>query len=156
MATKADAANLEWFGADTETSNSGRTTTAVLEKFNGVPAYVPKNVMQPDGTTKEQPVLVQPKANLRTRTSGRDDRIAELTARYKLAREAFTFAPPDDKDTWERRMKIAFCEMQLERFAQQLEKYQARSDARPEQIEHYQQRIDAMRGRWLRLTGQGD
>lgn len=122
---------VDWFGADTTTKDGGKTTTAILEsvtKANGRP--------------------------LRVRTSGKDDRIAELTARYKLARSAAEIAPLDDRPAWERRREIAYCEMQLERFAQQLEKYRARSDARPEQIEHYEQRLDMMRGRWLRLTGQ--
>lgn len=122
---------VEWFGADKETSDGGKTTTVVLEsvtKANGSP--------------------------LRVKTSGRDDRIAELTARYKMMRSAADVAPLDDREAWEKRRDIAFAEMQMERFAQQLEKYRARDNARPEQIEHYQQRLDAMRGRWLRLTGQ--
>lgn len=129
MATKPKG--TEWFGADRDQSDGGRTTTAVLDsvtKANGAP--------------------------LKVRTSGRDDRIAELTARYKLLRSAAELAPLDDRATWETRRDIAYAEMQMERFAQQLEKYRARSDARPEQIEHYEQRLDAMRGRWLRLTGQ--
>ena len=122
---------VEWYGADREQSDGGKTTTTVLDsvtKQNGAP--------------------------IRVKTSGRDDRIAELTARYKLLRSAAEVAPLDDRATWETRRDIAYAEMQMERFAQQLEKNRARSDARPEQIEHYEQRLDAMRGRWLRLTGQ--
>lgn len=131
MANKSDAANLEWFGADYEQSKGGKRTSVVLEGVT---------------TKRGSPVMAK--------TTGRDDRIAELTARYKTLRSAADVAPLDDRSTWEKRRDIAFAEMQLERFAQQLEKYRKRSDARPEQVEHYQQRIDAMRGRWLRLTGQ--
>jgi hypothetical protein len=127
MAKKADAAKLDWFGAESAVTGE-REVTAVYENPHG--------------------------KNLRVKTSGRNERIAEMTARYKMARSIWQVAPPDDKPQREREMEIALAEMQLERFAQQLEKYKARPNATPEQIEHYQQRIDAMRGRWLRLVGQ--
>lgn len=122
---------VEWFGAEYETSNGGRTTTVVNERLLG-----------PNGRP------------IRVRTTGRDDQIAKVTARYKYARSVFESAPPDDKAQREREMNIAYAEMQLERFAQQLEKYRARPDARPDQIKVYQDRIDSVRGQWLRLTGQ--
>ena len=126
MAKKTD--KLEWYGADRQTSDGGKTTTAQMQSVSGKSFLV--------------------------KTSGKDDRIAELTARYKLMRSAADLSPADDKATWEQRRDIAFCEMQLERYTQQLEKYQARPNARPDQIKLYQERIDGMRGRWLRLIGQ--
>lgn len=127
MTKKSDAANLDWFGAESAATGE-REVTAVYDNPHG--------------------------KNLRVKTSGRNERIAEVTARYKMARSMYEVAPPDDKPMRERQMNIALAEMQLERFAQQLEKYQARPNARPEQIAHYQDRIDAMRGRWMRLVGQ--
>lgn len=130
MARKSD--KLEWFGADTEKTKGGRRTNVVLD-----------SVRKADGRP------------LRVRTTGKDERIAELTARFKMARSAAEIAPLDDREAWEKRRDIAYAEMQIERFAQQLEKYKARGNTRPEQIQVYEDRIDAMRGRWLRLTGQG-
>src|SRR5690349_9257843 len=118
---------IDWFDAEKETSNGGRTTTVRGE-----------NVLTLDGRT------------MRARTTGKDDRIAELTARYKFFRGAAEFAPADDRANRIRQRDIAYAEMQIERFAQQLEKYRARPDARPEQVAHYEERLDMMRGRWMR------
>lgn len=121
---------VEWFGADRETTGpDGRTTTAQLEPVDG---------------TKP----------LRVSTSGKDGKIAELTARYKLMRSAAELAPPDDREAWEKRRDIAFTEMQIERFQQQLDKYIERGDPRPEQVQVYKDRLSMMKGRWLDLTGQ--
>jgi hypothetical protein len=141
---KSDAANLEWWGADRGTTGD-RKVTAVMPNFEGVRAKV---VRKGEEVERDPPKL------MRVQTVGQDERIAELTSRYKLLRGVAEFAVPSDRAEWARRREIAFAEMQLERFAQQLEKYRKLPQATELQIEHYQNRIDLMRGRWLRLTGQ--
>jgi hypothetical protein len=149
---------IEWFGADVEEDTDRKTTGVYLDGFRGVDADVPRQQRQPDGTVKEvmvrkpAPTIVQAKTTAGERT---DQKIATLTARYKVFREAARFAPPDDREAFETRRDIALAEMQVARFRAKLERYQAQPNPRPEQVQLYKNTINQWRGRFAELTGQG-
>jgi hypothetical protein len=154
---KQDERKTEWFGADVEEDPARRRMAVYLDGFRGVDADVPRQVRQPDGTVKEilvrrpAPRVVQAKTTAGPRTG---QEIGALTARYKVAREAFRFAPADDKGAWETRMNLALAEMQLARFRQKLERYQAQPNPRPEQVQLLKNTIAIWRGRFAELAGQ--
>jgi hypothetical protein len=152
-----DQRKIEWFGADVEEDAGRRETAVYLDGFKGIDADVPRQQRQPDGTVAEvmvrrsAPTVVQARTTAGER-AGHD--VGRLTARYKTFREAARFAPPDDRETWEARRDIAFAEMQIARFRQKLERYQAGEDVRPEQVHELKNRIAMWRGRFAELTGQ--
>jgi antibiotic biosynthesis monooxygenase (ABM) superfamily enzyme len=81
--------------------------------------------------------------------------IGVLTARFKTFREAARFAPPSERETWERRRDIAFAEMQIARFRNKLDRYQEREkNPRPEQVQALKNTLAMWRGRFAELTGQ--
>jgi exonuclease I len=153
----AKTSGIEWFGADIEERETDRvkSTEAQFHGFKGVDADVPRNVRQPDGTVAT--VMVRkpaPKYLRAVTTSAKDAEIARLTARYKMLREGFRFAPLDDKEMWETRRDIAFAEMQLARFRQKLARYESQPNPRPEQVQLYKNIIAMWRGRFAELTHQ--
>lgn len=157
MAKDTDGHTVEWFGADVEEDPERKQTTAEFHGFEGVDADVPRSIRQSDGTVKDVVVRMAPPRYLRARTTAgarTDHDVARKTARFKLMREGFRFAPPDDKETWEKRMNIALAEMQVARFEQKLARYRSQPNPRPEQIDVLQDTIDKWRGRWMRAVGQ--
>lgn len=154
---KKDKETIEWFGADVEEHPERGRTELYLPGKHWVDAAVPRPVRQADGTYQTQPVrMPAPRHMMVKTTSKRDHKIGQLTARYKMARDAFHYAPVDDKETWERRMHIAHAEMQIARFQQKLANYQAReANPRPEQVQLLKEHIWKWQGRFAELTGQG-
>jgi hypothetical protein len=148
---------LDWFGADVDDDPNAKTTAAELHGFKGVDADVPRSVRQEDGTVatvmvrKPAPTYLRAKTTAGERT---DHDIARKTARFKMAREGFNFAPPDDKEMWERRRDLAFAEMQIARFRAKLARYEAGENVRPEQVQLYKNTIAMWRGRFAELSGQ--
>jgi hypothetical protein len=100
---------------------------------------------------KPAPTYLRAKTTAGERT---DHDIARKTARFKMAREGFNFAPPDDKEMWERRRDLAFAEMQIARFRAKLARYEAGENVRPEQVQLYKNTIAMWRGRFAELSGQ--
>jgi hypothetical protein len=149
---------IEWFGADVEEDPDRRRTAVYLDGFRGVDATVMRPQRQPDGTVADVPVrraaptIIQAKTTAGPR-AGHD--IGRLTARFKTFREAARFAPPDDRATWETRRDISFAEMQIARFRQKLERYEATDNPRPEQVALLRDHVAKWRVRFAELTGQG-
>jgi hypothetical protein len=149
--------DINWFGADVEENKDKNRTAVYIDGFKGVDADVIRPVRMDDGTVQDiavrrpAPNIIMAKTTAGIRT-GHD--IGKLTARYKTFREAARFAPLDDREMWETRRDIALCEMQIARFQQKLERYQERSDARPEQIRLIKDTINRYRGQWMELTKQ--
>lgn len=159
MAKKADeqeAKPLEWFGADIEQDRDGNRTTAVLDGFKGVDSDVPKTRTADDGVTLTRVLVRKPAPGpmgMRVRTSvpDKNKKIGELTARYKLMRSAFQFAPMADKDMWEKRRDIAYHEMQVARFQQKLDKVDKATN--PNQYRALRRKVNEHRGELAELMG---
>lgn len=150
--------SLDWFGADVEDDPAAKTTAAEYHGYLGVDADVPRQVRQSDGTVATVMVRKPAPKYLRAKTTAgerTDHAVAQTTARYKLMREGARFAPDADKEAWETRKELAYCEMQIARFKQKLERYEAGGDTRPEQVQLYKDTINKYRGRFAELTGQG-
>lgn len=148
---------LDWFGADVEEDAEAKTTEAEFHGFKGVDADVPRDVRQADGSVETVMVRKPAPRYLRAKTTGgerTDHAVARTTARYKLMREGFRFAPADDKELWETRMNVALAEMQIARFRQKLARYEAMENPRPEQVQLYKNTIAMWRGRFAEWTGQ--
>jgi hypothetical protein len=148
---------LDWFGADVEERETDRVkeTATEFHGFRGVEADVPRQVRQEDGTVQTVMVRKPAPKYLRAKTTSPNDAdIARLTARYKMAREGFRFAPLDDKETWERRMNLALAEMQIARFRAKLARYEVSENPRPERVQLYKNTIAMWRGRFAELSGQ--
>lgn len=151
-----DERTLDWFGADVEDDPEAKTTAAELHGFRGVDADVPRNVRQEDGTVATVLVRKPAPKYLRAKTTAGarvDHDVARTTARFKMAREGFRFAPLDDKELWETRATIAYAEMQIARFRQKLKRYEAGENPRPEQLQLLKDRISYWRGRFAEATG---
>jgi hypothetical protein len=118
---------------------------------------VPRNVRNPNTGEVETRLVRKPAPKyLRAKTTAgerTDHEIARLTARYKMAREGFRFAPADDKAEWERRRDISYAEMQIARFKAKLARYQAQPNPRPEQVQVLKDTINRYRGQWFELIG---
>lgn len=147
-----------YFDAEMETSRDGQRVEVMIDGYKGVDADVPKTreVMTKDGPKLERVMVRKPAprpGQMAAKTTAKNNPIAKATARYKLFRSAFQFAPDSDKDERERQMNIAFAEMQIARFTEASELAKARGDAKT--AEHYQDKADKHRGAWMRLTGQG-
>lgn len=149
---------LEWWNAEVEKDRDGNRTTAMIDGYQGVDADVPKTRRGDDGqlvrVDVRKPAPRPGHMRVRTSVPAKNKAIGELTARYKLMRSAFQFAPLADKEMWERRMDIAFAEMQIGRYRQKLDRYLTTPSPRPEQVKLLRDTISLHRGRLLELTGQ--
>jgi hypothetical protein len=169
MPKKSDAANLDWFGAETE-DKGDRTVASMLDGFKGVPfeRQRTREVIDPETGAvsvetymKQYPAPRGDKMHVKT-TGGKyiSDKLIQLKNRYKLLDAAFYASNPDDKELWERRRAIAFNEMQAQAYREKLQMYlenpMRKGDPapRPKQVELLQQYIDRYHGAWLRLIGQ--
>ncbi len=120
----ANTETTDFFGADVErTSDHHRTLYFEGPTFRD--AEIPKQRVI-DGATNgaTETVMVRRPAPkyIVVRTSSKNGDIGDLTARYKMTREIFRFSKPADKDEAERRMNLAYHEMQVARFTEALAK----------------------------------
>ena len=119
---------LEWYGADVVKAKDDREVTAVTEGTNG-------------------------QKDLRVKTSAKDARIAELTARTKMVRSRRDTAPEGERTYWEQMFEIANHEERAERMRQKLARYESQGDTRPEQVRAYRDRIAYHVGMIAELKG---
>jgi hypothetical protein len=111
--------DVDFFGADVERSD-GNSRALFYEGPTFVDADVPKQKLIPGSTNgATETVMVRRPAPkyIAVKTTAKQSDIGDLTARYKMAREIFRFSKPKDKDEAERRMNLAYHEMQAARFA---------------------------------------
>ena len=143
-------------GAEVEQRRENKYA-AMIDGFNGVDSDVPKTVVDRDLETGRQSLKRETRrmaapANgqmLVTTSGGKrsPERLTALRNRYKLARSAFQFAPPDDKEARELDMDIAFHEMQGEAFRNKLALYErnpgrmGHAEVSPNQVKIYKRRL---------------
>ncbi len=137
---------LEWYGADVVEQEERKTTQAYMDSYTGVDADVPRTRTGDDGRLKTVMVRKPAPAHLQVKTTARNHDIGKLTARYKLMREGFRFAPLDDKAMWETRKDIAFEEMQAARFAEALALEETKEPRNDLQVNHLKRVVAEHRG----------